>query len=440
MKLRKTILERSECFRMSSLLIADTTFDKILQEIPAEVGMLAREFGAFTRKRAIRTPEELLRAVLLYSGLDQSLREVAANFTQNGCRMSDEAVRWRLSTCEAWLQEIVSAMMPKQGDEKAAGGLRFKIVDSTSIQAPGAVTSDYRIHLLWDQSEQRLGDLLLTDCKTGESLQLFEWQEGDVVLADAGYAKAEQLAAVKACSAEFIVRCAPKQIRLYLPNGNRLKVVNELEMRGPGKTTVSMNVMIDTEAGLQTAWLHAYRLPEEKAQESRRRLKRRAQKKYGGKVSKESLYLADWVLLLTSLSPETAPAELVGELYRGRWQIEIVIKRLKSLLGLDALRARRGSRLAKVYLLGKLLYSLIVERRTLRLKQGKDVEWRLWKLIARQIKASITFPNQLNDEIENDVLKVLKERSRKRKSLRVQMVETIKRVNETYFESRRLRA
>src|SRR5688572_23785668 len=350
---------------MSSLVIADTTFAEIVQEIPAEVGMLAREFGAFARKRAIRTPEELLRAVLLYSGLDQSLREVAANFTQNGCRLSDEAVRWRLSACEAWLQEMLSAMMPKQRDERSVGGLRFKIVDSTSIQAPGAVTGDYRLHLLWEHNEQRLGDLLLTDNKTGENLQLFEWQEGDVVLADAGYAKAEQLAAVRASGAEFVVRCAPKQIRLYLPGGERLNVVNELEKRGPRKTTVSMSVMIGSKAGLQPAWLHAYRLPEDKAREARRRLKKRAQKKYGGKVNAEMLYLADWALILTSLPPEKASAKVVGNLYRGRWQIEIAIKRLKSLLDLDALRARRGSRLARVYLLGKLLYSLIIERRTL---------------------------------------------------------------------------
>jgi hypothetical protein len=400
---------------MSSLLIADTTFERILQEIPAEVGMLAREFGAFTRKRAIRTPEELLRAVLLYSGLDQSLREVAANFTRNGCRMSDEAVRWRLSSCEAWLQEVLSAMMPKQKGEIGTGRLRFRIVDSTTIQAPGAVTGDYRLHLLWDHSEQRLSDLLLTDNKTGESLQLFEWQKGDVVLADAGYAKAEQLAAVRASGAEFIVRCAPKQIRLYLPSGERLKVVDELEKQGSGKKVVSMNVMVGSKIGMQKAWLHAYRLPEEKAQEARRRLKRRAQKKYGGKVSKEILFLADWVLILTSLPPETASPKVVGKLYRGRWQIEIVIKRLKSLLDLDALRARRGSRLAKVYLLGKLLYSLIVERRTLRLKRGRGVEWRLWKIIAQQIKISIALPHRCDLQIDDDVLKALRERPRKRR-------------------------
>lgn len=425
---------------MSSLVLADSTFERIVQEIPAEVGELAREFGAFTRKRAIRTPEELLRAVLLYSGLDQSLREVAASFTQNGRRLSDEAVRGRLSGCEEWLQAMLLAMLPKPevDNNDSSSGLRFKIVDSTTIQAPGAVTGDYRLHLSWEHGTQRLCCLRLTDNSIGESLQLFEWQEGDVALADAGYAKADQLAAVKASGAEYVVRCAPKQIRLYLPSGERLNVVKELEVQGSRKSTVSLSVMIGSKAGMKAAWLHAYRLPEEKAREARRRFKRRAQKKYGGRINKEMLYLTGWVLLLTSLPPEKVPAKAIGKLYRGRWQIEIVIKRLKSLLALDALRARRGSRLARVYLLGKLLYSLIIERKTLRLKQAKDVEWRMWKLIAQQVKTSIAFPHQLDLEIDSDVLGVLKERQRKRKPLRTKIAESIKIVNRTYFATKSL--
>lgn len=417
---------------MSSLVIADNTFERIVQEIPAEVGVLARELGAFSRKRAIRAPEELLRAVLLYSGLDQSLREVAASFTENGYRLSDEAMRKRLSGCEEWLQAMVSAMMPKQAAE-GSNELRVKIVDSTTIQAPGAVNGDYRVHLVWAHGEQRVCDLLVTDNKTGESLKFFEWQEGDIVLADAGYAKAEQLAGVKASGAEYIVRCAPKQIRLYLSDGERMKVANELRKRGGDKRIVSMSVMIGSKDGLQPAWLHAYRLPEEKARLARRRLKRRAQKKYGGRINEEILYLSDWTLLLTSLSPDKVPAGVVGELYRGRWQIEIVIKRLKSVLDLGALRARRGSRLAKVYLLGKLLYALIIEKRALNCKRSKDVTWRLWKRIAEQMRMSISLPSSVGRKIAKDVLIVLKERSRKRKPLRVELAASVKALRATYF-------
>ena len=38
-----------------------------------------------------------------------------------------------------------------------------------------------------------------------------------------------------------------------------------------------------------------------------------------------------------------------------RWQVELAIKRLKSLLNIDQLRAKKNSALADLYLHGKLL-------------------------------------------------------------------------------------
>lgn len=106
---------------MSSLLIADTTFENIVQELPAGIAEMAREFRAFARSRIVRSPEELLRAVLLYCGLDYTLREVAANFTQVGQRLTDEGVRGRLSGCVPWLEAMLREMLPKPD----AGIVRF---------------------------------------------------------------------------------------------------------------------------------------------------------------------------------------------------------------------------------------------------------------------------------------------------------------------------
>lgn len=108
---------------MPSLLIADTMFGNIVQELPMEVAAMAREFRAFARSRAVRSPEQLLRAVLLYCGLDYTLREVAANFTQVGRRLSDEAVRGRLSACEPWLEAMLQQMLPKP--DVVGGALHF---------------------------------------------------------------------------------------------------------------------------------------------------------------------------------------------------------------------------------------------------------------------------------------------------------------------------
>lgn len=401
---------------MSSLILADTTFESLIQDFPADICRLATENGAFTRSRAVETPVDLLRGVLLYGGLDYSLREVAGNFTQFGRRISDQAVRKRLCGCERWLRAMLTEMFQVSGKEIEGTGLsRVILIDGTTIQAPGARTSDYRVHLGWEWLDQKIIHSLVTDNRTAESLKLFEWQPGDVVIADAAYATAKQLAVVREKGAEYIVRCAAANIRLFSEDGSRINVATELKNQ-EGKSVFSMKVKIPSETTSQTAYLHAFRLPPEAVEQAHARLRKRSCKR-GTKTKAETFYLAGWTLLLTSLDPERIPVEIIAKLYRSRWQIEIVIKRLKSILNLDALRAKRGSRLAQVYLLAKIIYALMIERRAQLVAQDRTIEWRLWKIIAEQFRHRITLASYQRDEIRPDVLKVLKERPRKRPRL-----------------------
>src|SRR5262249_62275136 len=59
----------------------DTLFEELLQDLPPETTQMAREFKAFVRAKKVKTPEQLLRVVFLYCGLDKSLREGAGAFT-----------------------------------------------------------------------------------------------------------------------------------------------------------------------------------------------------------------------------------------------------------------------------------------------------------------------------------------------------------------------
>lgn len=64
--------------------------------------------------------------------------------------------------------------------------------------------------------------------------------------------------------------------------------------------------------------------------------------------------------MITDLPPEVLPAAEALKLYRLRWQIEIFLKRLKSILDMDRLRAR-DERLARTYLYANILRALIVD-------------------------------------------------------------------------------
>ena len=66
-------------------------------------------------------------------------------------------------------------------------------------------------------------------------------------------------------------------------------------------------------------------------------------------------------MVLTSLNPKDVTATRVLTLYRGRWQIELVFKRLKSLLGVGEL-AKYDPDSARAWLQAKLLTALLLER------------------------------------------------------------------------------
>jgi IS4 transposase len=58
---------------------------------------------------------------------------------------------------------------------------------------------------------------------------------------------------------------------------------------------------------------------------------RRMSRKNQRRTDPRTLAGADYIILLTSLEREEFPIELIGALYRLRWQIELAIKRLKSI-------------------------------------------------------------------------------------------------------------
>ncbi|MEO6625826.1 MAG: transposase, partial [Burkholderiaceae bacterium] len=73
-------------------------------------------------------------------------------------------------------------------------------------------------------------------------------------------------------------------------------------------------------------------------QAAERKLRRKAQQ-HGRAVSGVALFLCGWLLLLTTLDASSWPAADVVWLYRARWQIELLFKRMKPLLRLGQLRA-----------------------------------------------------------------------------------------------------
>ena len=125
----------------------DTEFAQFLQGLPADWETRMRELGAFTYAGKIQSPPELLRAIFLYCGPDQSLREVAGTLTLRAERITDQAIWKRLHRCTPFLITLLKQMLSLEELPALPSHLRFLACDGTPGECPGATSADDRLHL-----------------------------------------------------------------------------------------------------------------------------------------------------------------------------------------------------------------------------------------------------------------------------------------------------
>src|SRR5512143_2659969 len=295
----------------------DTQFETLLQDLPVDLVASAREFRAFARARQIKTPQELLRAVLLYCGLDQSLRTVAGNLTLLEERIPDSSVSARLKACEPWLKALLSSLLPPLPLFPA--GYRVSVIDGSSVEAPAAKGTDSRLHLRLDLVSLPLLELVVTDVHTAESLRHFTLGAGDIALVDRGYCQPAALVETRQHGADWIVRWN-SGMPLWTLTGEAFDLGGTLQAVPPTLAVVTHAVQVGpaTAPARVTAWLHACRLPEAQANAARRRCRQRAQKS-GKTLRAATLYLAGWVVVVTTLEVAVWPAETILALYWEGW-------------------------------------------------------------------------------------------------------------------------
>jgi len=265
-------------------------------------------------------------------------------------------------------------------------------------------------------------EVLVSDVHTGETLKHFTLAPGDVAVADRGYAHCQGMSAAVKQGAELIVRLNPFSVVLSDAAGAPLELCATLK-RQHMETLRTLVVELRSTGGQHAVrgWVHAYRLNAEQANRARQKC-RQGHKK--GTPQAESLFLAGWVLVFTTLAPAVLSPQTIMALYRGRWQVEIAIKRWKSVLDVDALRAKATSPLAEVWLHGKLLYALMLERRMRRQmgdrwgrldRERLGTWWRVWGMLKDEMAPMITGALFWKEDAWAACLKVLAERPRRRK-------------------------
>lgn len=336
----------------------DSVWDRFQQRSDIDLEETAKETKALQRKREISSAKDLLRLIMFYTMSGWSFRLTGLWALLSGIgNLSDVAIRKRVRNSKVWLEKLVGIILVRRLEGlRDLPGIRLRVIDGTTICCPGSKNMDWRIHLSFDLGNLCLDKIELTDKYGGESLARFESQGNEINVADGGYSIASGMQWILSSGAGLIVRINWRNVPVHGPNGERFEIIPWLKTL----TAISeKQIWMNTPKGWFQLRLIASPMPPEKAEEARQRACQRHQRKQHP-ISENTLLAAGFVILLTNLPEENWSGHLILGLYRMRWQIELTIKRLKSLLEIDHLRAKNPD-LAQTYLLSKLLMALMID-------------------------------------------------------------------------------
>src|SRR5713101_618774 len=317
----------------------------------AAIETSAREAKAFLRARVISNAVDLLRLILAYCLGQGGLRSTAAWASAIGLvDISNVALLQRLWRCGDWLGALVGDALAG-GAPAASRGRLIHLIDATAVPQAGLAARQknglWRIHSAFELPAERFGFFALTD------------QQGEIRVADRAYMQPERIAAVIEAGADVLVRAGWKSACWLDGDGNPFDLIAALR-KATQLGLIDQPIWVRRQHRLALCLrLVAVKKSAHAAQAARRKARRQAQKG-GHQIARDTLEAADWVILVTSLTPEDFPTANILALYRLRWRIELAFKRLKSLVGL---RGPPGTdpRSARPYVLAHLLMILLLE-------------------------------------------------------------------------------
>ena len=323
--------------------------------------------GALKGLRKDKSPDALLRTLLMHLGCGHSLRETAARARQAGIAdVSVVALFKRLRKSKEWLRALCVGMYRECGVELGASeGLQVRAFDGSLVAEPGRTGSLWRVHYGLRLPALACDHFEVTKAKgegCGETLKRFPIGRGDHVVADRGYSTAGGLMHVEAAGGYATVRVNTRSLRFRTPGGRRpfdlLAAVSTIKRAGTVRSWRARAVGRDGKGVVGRVC--AMKKSAEDARQAREKLRRRAVHK-GRELQPETLEFAGYVIVFTTFPAERFPAAEVLRWYRVRWQVELTFKRFKSLAGLGHL-PKRSDDSALAWLYGKLLVALMAEK------------------------------------------------------------------------------
>jgi hypothetical protein len=331
---------------MQPLPVHEEEWEYVRTLLPADLEESARRNSALLRCRNVPDATSLIRMALAYAVSDLSLKDVAAWASAlDVAQITGPGLFYRLREAEGWLEHVLGQVLAEQAPQ-AAGGWPIRVVDATVINGPGKKPVQWRAHVQIDPTTGGFRAVELTDDSGGEKLGRHHFRTGEVVLGDRAYATARGVHAVRQAEAHVIARFNPGNLRTCDLQRERVYLAaKEAEVPNVGEAEYNLLIPVPPkptkshkswDLAKAIAWIPARAI---------------AARTRAGEV----------IWILTTLNAAQLPATAILGMYRLRWQIELLFKRLKSLLHLDTLPSREGPT-AKSWMLARLIAAGLAQR------------------------------------------------------------------------------
>jgi hypothetical protein len=325
------------------------------------LALSAREHGAFIRARGVKSAVDVLRLALMYGPGGHSLRMLSAMSGTHGLAdVSDVALMKRLRNAADWLEHLCAESLARVAQVVGAGveNRCIRIVDGSRLEGPGDRV--WRLHVCYDAGLARITDAAITTTREGERLDRLAVTPGEIRLGDRGYPQPDGIKNVLAAGADVLVRLTWNSLQLTHADG---KPVDWLELFKKAGAQGSLDLPIrvhKAHSRFEPLDMRLVIIKKPPAAAAKARAKaRRASTKNQRRTDPRTLAGADYIILLTSLR-ERFSVDRLGALYRLRWQVELALKRLKSILHIDRLPAKDPD-LARAWLNAHLLLALLLD-------------------------------------------------------------------------------
>jgi hypothetical protein len=330
--------------------------------LPGDWEKGARVLGALRRCRRFSGARPLLRTLLIHLADGCSLRETAVRAEQGGIAVvSDVALLKRLKASGEWLRWMAAGTMVNWVDKQPPAlfdsGLNIRIIDGSTVQEPGSTGSTWRIHYSISLPSLRCDDVQVTSPKVGESFKRFVAHPGDLFIGDRGFAHRAGVSHVVSGGGDVLVRINLTNLPLVDADGQPFALLEHLKTLA-GTQVGDWDVSVPHEGQLIAGRVCAVKKSSAAAEKARRKTVAEDRRK-GHVVRPQTIEAAGYVFVFTTLGRKFSPTTVL-EVYRGRWQVELAFKRLKSIIGLGHLK-KTDLQAARAWLHGKLLVAFLIE-------------------------------------------------------------------------------